>query len=425
MESTDLKATSRILVVDDNPTNRRILVLAMQRAGYEMLEAVDGRAAVDATLEHMPDIVLMDVNMPVLDGFGACEELKANPKTADIPVVFITAKTGVEDIERGFAVGGADYVTKPFYLQEVKARISIHLQLKQAVRDLEQSHTALLQAQKLESIGQLAAGVAHEINTPSQYVGDNLRFLEESFSELAPLLKASQQLAGAVKDGAPEGMELAEALIALHEEADTEYLGEEIPRALQQSIDGIGRVSKIVRAMKEYSHPGVKEATNIDLANSIESTVTVSRNEWRYVADLETEFDPELPPVCCHPGELNQVFLNMIVNAAHAIADAIDGDSGEKGKIRVTTKRDGDMAEVRISDSGSGIPEAARARIFDPFFTTKGVGKGTGQGLAIAYNVVVEQHHGTLAFETELGAGTTFIIRIPIHHTSTTEELAA
>jgi signal transduction histidine kinase len=415
----------RILVVDDNPTNRRILVLSLQKAGYELLEAVDGRQGVDLALAAHPDIVLMDVNMPVLDGFQACAELKADTRTADIPVIFITAKTGAEDIEMGFSVGGADYVTKPFFIREVKARVSIHLQLSRAVKDLAQSHMQLLQAQKLESIGQLAAGIAHEINTPAQYVGDNLRFLEESLAELWPLLTTSRELAAAVSAGSASASDLARGLAEGHAAADTDYLCEEIPRALEQSIDGMGRVSKIVRAMKEYSHPGVKELTNIDLASAIESTITVSANEWKYVAEIETEFDAALPTVQCHPGELNQVFLNMIVNAAHAIADVEGGKDGEKGVIRISTRRDGDMAEIRIADSGTGIPESARERIFDPFFTTKGVGKGTGQGLSIAYVVVVDNHGGTLSFETELGVGTTFIIRIPIAQKIPCQEKAA
>jgi signal transduction histidine kinase len=340
-------------------------------------------------------------------------------------VIFITAKTGAEDIEMGFSVGGADYVTKPFFIREVKARVSIHLQLSRAVKDLAQSHMQLLQAQKLESIGQLAAGIAHEINTPAQYVGDNLRFLEESLAELWPLLTTSRELAAAVSAGSASASDLARGLAEGHAAADTDYLCEEIPRALEQSIDGMGRVSKIVRAMKEYSHPGVKELTNIDLASAIESTITVSANEWKYVAEIETEFDAALPTVQCHPGELNQVFLNMIVNAAHAIADVEGGKDGEKGVIRISTRRDGDMAEIRIADSGTGIPESARERIFDPFFTTKGVGKGTGQGLSIAYVVVVDNHGGTLSFETELGVGTTFIIRIPIAQKIPCQEKAA
>ena len=171
--------------------------------------------------------------------------------------------------------------------------------------------------------------------------------------------------------------------------------------------------------MKEFSHPGTKEKIAVDLAKTIQSTITVASNEWKYVAELVTEFDPALPQVSCLPGEFNQVVLNLIVNAAHAIADVVGEAGNGKGTITVSTRRDGEWAEIRIRDSGTGIPEHARAKIFDPFFTTKGVGKGTGQGLAIAHSVIVEKHGGTIHFETETGKGTTFVIRIPIQSAST------
>ncbi|MEM7307894.1 MAG: DAHL domain-containing protein [Planctomycetota bacterium] len=278
----------------------------------------------------------------------------------------------------------------------------------------------LQQAQKLESIGRLAAGIAHEINTPTQFVGDNTSFLRETFEELMPLLRKADRLADSVRAGdGPEA--LAEELKAEAEEVDLDYLCSEIPRSIEQSLGGIDRVRKIVQSMKEFSHPGVEAMTCIDLNRAIESTITVASNEWKYVAEVETDYDPALPSVPCLPGEFNQVVLNMIVNASHAIADVV-GEEGPRGTIRISTRRDGDGVEVRISDTGTGIPESARAKIFDPFFTTKGVGRGTGQGLAIAHGVVVQKHNGALDFETELGKGTTFIIRLPLEQP--TEELA-
>jgi signal transduction histidine kinase len=196
---------------------------------------------------------------------------------------------------------------------------------------------------------------------------------------------------------------------------DLAYLTEEVPRAINQTLEGVDRVTKIVRAMKEFSHPGVKEKTLADLNKAIENTVTVSRNEWKYVADMITELDSSLPAVPCLVGEFNQVVLNIIINAAHAIQEVVGRDSGRKGTIRVSTHHDPDWVEVRIGDTGGGIPEDIRSRIFDPFFTTKGVGKGTGQGLAIAHSVIMDKHGGTLHFETEMGKGTTFFIRLPLH----------
>jgi PAS domain S-box-containing protein len=270
----------------------------------------------------------------------------------------------------------------------------------------------LRQAHKLESIGQLAAGIAHEINTPTQYIGDNVGFLKGAFEDLTLLLKAYDRLLAAAKGGAltDETVEEVSAAVA---SSDAAYLVEEIPKAIEQTQEGVDRVSSLVGAMKEFSHPDTKEKVGIDLNHAIESTITVARNEWKYVADLETDFDSALPAVSCLPGEINQAILILIVNATHAIADVIAKGGPKRGKIKVQTRKCADWDEVRIQDTGGGIPAAIRGRIFDPFFTTKEIGKGTGQGLAIARSVIVGKHGGTIHFETEEGKGTTFIIRLP------------
>jgi PAS domain S-box-containing protein len=270
----------------------------------------------------------------------------------------------------------------------------------------------LSQGQKLQAVGQLAAGIAHEINTPTQYVGDNLRFLQDSFSDLTKVMDKCDNLRRAHEKGEATS-ELVAELDAAAKEVDLDYIKEEIPNAFKESLAGVERVTKIVRAMKEFSHPGSAEKAQADINKAIESTVTVARNEWKYVADVEMDFDPELPPVPCILGDFNQVILNMIVNAAHAIAGVIGDGSDGKGKIKISTRRDGDSADIRVSDTGTGIPKEAQSRVFDPFFTTKQVGKGTGQGLAIAHDVIVEKHGGSLTFETEEGKGTTFIVRLP------------
>jgi PAS domain S-box-containing protein len=274
----------------------------------------------------------------------------------------------------------------------------------------------LVQAQKLESIGHLAAGIAHEINTPTQFVGDNVRFLSDSFSDIGLVLEQYQRLLDAAKTGGcPEA--LIESCEAANRGADLAYLLAEIPKAIEQSAEGIDRVATIVRAMKEFAHPGNTEKAAVNLNKAIESTVTVARNEWKYVANLHTDLDPSLPLVPCLVGEFNQVVLNMIVNATHAIADAVKG-AGGKGTITIGTSHVGDFVEVRIADTGMGIPESIRHKIFDPFFTTKEVGKGTGQGLAIARSVVVDKHGGTIAVDSAVGKGTTFLIRLPLNSLS-------
>jgi PAS domain S-box-containing protein len=269
----------------------------------------------------------------------------------------------------------------------------------------------LAQARKLESIGQLAAGVAHEINTPIQFVGDNTRFLQTTFDDLQRLLAAYRRLRDAVATGEAVGARL-EDVDRLEQAVDIGYLVDEIPRATAQTLDGVTRVATIVRALKTFAHPDQKDMVPVDINQALASTLVVARSEVKYVADVVTEL-ADLPMVTCLPGEMNQVFLNLITNAAHAIADVVAGTE-HRGTIRVTTARDGSDVVVTVSDTGTGIPEAIRDRIFDPFFTTKPVGRGTGQGLALARSVVVDQHGGRLSFETAPGRGTTFTVRLPI-----------
>ncbi len=270
----------------------------------------------------------------------------------------------------------------------------------------------LLETQKLGAIGQLAAGVAHEINTPMQFIGDNLHFAKSSVDDLLRLLQL-YKAATADAETAALGSARLEELQAAELDADFEYACEALPGTLERSLAGVDRVTTIVRAMKAFAHPGGEELAPTDLKALIESTVIVATNEWKYVAEVDLELCPDLPPVRCIAGEINQVVLNLIVNASHAIADVV-GSSGNKGKISIYTGEVDGCAEIRVGDTGTGIPEAARAKVFEPFFTTKELGKGTGQGLAMAYNCIVKRHRGTINFETELGVGTTFVIRIPL-----------
>lgn len=286
-------------------------------------------------------------------------------------------------------------------------------------RERHQIEIQLRHAQKLEAIGQLAAGIAHEINTPTQFIGDNARFLKEAFQDLQPLFQLQPRLLTAAQEGTlplPLATELSVAL----QTADLNYLVDEIPKALRQSLDGVERVSGIVHAMKEFSHPGSAEKARVDLNHAIATTLTVCRNEWKHVAEVVTRFEPKLPLVPAFASDLNQVFLNLVVNATHAIADLPKERRSGKGVITIETKKAEDEVEIRIADTGTGIPTEHQARIFEPFFTTKGVGKGTGQGLALTHAVVVNKHGGSIRFETEPGRGTTFILRLPLTPTHET-----
>lgn len=271
----------------------------------------------------------------------------------------------------------------------------------------------LVQAQKLESIGQLAAGVAHEINTPMQYVADNIRFLNESFDGLLRVVAAYADAADQTDDQTDIQTRLQNAA-AVAEAADLTFLRAEIPSALSQSIEGINRIADIVRAMKGFSHPGTVAKEPAHLNEAIESTVIVSRHRWKYVADVQLDLAPDLPRVACHLGEINQVILNLIVNAADAIADVVGEASDRRGSIRISTRHDGEHAVITIADSGGGIPHEIKNRIFDPFFTTKGVGKGTGQGLAICHNTIVVRHAGRISVESTPGVGSSFTIHLPL-----------
>jgi PAS domain S-box-containing protein len=289
------------------------------------------------------------------------------------------------------------------------------------VTDHKKMESQLQQSHKMEAIGQLAAGIAHEINTPVQFVGDNTRFFQESFGDLIRIIKKQQELLEAAKTNSltAEAVEKTEQLI---EEIDLEYLEEEIPVAIQHSLKGVERIAKIVQAMKIFAHPGMVAKELVDLNKEIEKTITITRNEWKYVAELKTDFDESLPLVPCFRAEFNQVILNMIVNAAHAIAEKNRDDESQPGTIHIRTIQAGDQAKICKGDTGAGIPEEIRHKIFDLFFTTKEPGKGTGQGLAISHSVIVEKHNGSLTLETRQGEGTTFIIGLPLTADPVTNE---
>jgi len=271
----------------------------------------------------------------------------------------------------------------------------------------------LAHAQKMKTIGQLAAGIAHEINTPTQYIGDNARFLQHAFSDVSTLLDAYDRLLQAAHEDAVTDQLLDEVEEKLRS-TDLDYLGVEIPQAIEQSLQGVQHVASIVSAINEFSHPDAGRKQAIDLNHAVEAAITLCCNEWKYVADVITAFDPQMPPVCCLPSDINRVVVNLVVNAAHAIAEASRHGVDGKREIIVRTRRDGPWAEIRVEDTGTGIPAEIRDRVFDPFFTTKDVGQGTGQGLALTHAIVVEKHKGTIHFESEVGRGTTFIVRLPI-----------
>lgn len=269
----------------------------------------------------------------------------------------------------------------------------------------------LSQGQKLESIGRIAAGVAHEINTSAQFVSDSVRFVRHALKDVPRALADYRSLAA----GVLSGQDVTAAARKAHdtdEAADVDYFLKNAPDALDRALEGIGRVGTIVRAMTEFAHPDTRTKTEVDLNRAIKTTLNMARNEYKSVAELETDFG-DLPTVFCHAGEINQVVLNLLLNAAHAISDVVAGTTN-KGCITVRTRALGDFVEVSIGDTGDGIPESVRDRIFEPFVTTKEVGRGAGQGLALSRAIVVDKLKGSLHFETRTGIGTIFFIRLPV-----------
>lgn len=300
---------------------------------------------------------------------------------------------------------GADITAKR---EEMRKKQALQQQLVEEMRERERMGTELQLAQKLESVGRLAAGVAHEINTPIQYVGDSVHFLRSAYDDLNQLLDGCRRAVDALPAGAEQ-----DALKAVVAEAaarhDLDFLRGEIPRAFERTFDGVERVTNIVKAMKEFAHPDEKEHSPSDLNHALRTTLLVASNEYKYLARIETDF-AELPLVTCNVGELNQVFLNLIVNAAHAIHDA--GRDVSTGCIHVSTGLDGDTALIRIRDNGCGVPPENLSKLYDPFFTTKEVGRGTGQGLAITHSILVDKHGGDISVQSTVGLGTEFTLRL-------------
>jgi PAS domain S-box-containing protein len=270
----------------------------------------------------------------------------------------------------------------------------------------------LMQTSQLEAIGQMAAGIAHEINTPTQLVGSNLRYIRQQLADILSLIDMAGELNNSVKQGTATP-EMGFMLQKAADEAHVEFFRQEAPKAISDSLEGIDRISHIVSAMRYFSHPATEMKVKGDVNQIIQNALSLSRNEWKNVAEIETDLDESLPPIDCHPSELSQTILNLIINAVHAIKDVTKDAPGTKGKISIQTCQAGHAIEIRVSDTGTGIPEEIRDKVFNPFFTTKDVGVGTGQGLALCYTAIVKKHGGTIEFETEIGRGTTFIIHIP------------
>lgn len=404
-------ATSHFMIIDAQKAGRPIVYVNRSLArdhGYDPAELI-GRNVSTLTLKYKSEEDLERLRRAIETGSAVRLEAEATRRDGSPFWVGFHAAP-LRDVNgkiTHYVTIGADITSR---LEAERRKSELQEQLYAEMRERERMAIELRLAQKLESVGRLAAGLAHEINTPTQYVGDSVCFLRSAFDDLATLFNAYREVVKNLPAQSRNESAL-QAITAIETAIDFEFLRGEVPRAIERAIEGTDRVAAIVRAMKEFAHPDASEHSPADLNHAIETTLAVARNEYKYVATIVSRLG-ELPPVTCNIGELNQVFLNLIVNAAHAIADA-GKDTGE-GRITVATSLDGDHVGVLIGDNGCGIPPENLDKIFDPFFTTKEVGRGTGQGLAIARSIVVEKHGGDINVHSEVGAGTRFVLRLPV-----------
>lgn len=404
-------ATSHFLILDARKPGAPIVYVNRALArdhGYEPDELV-GKSVGALTLQYKSEEEREQLRRAIEAGQTVRVEAEAVRRNGScFWVGFYTAPLrNIAGEITHYVVVGADITAR---LEAERRKKELQGQLSEEMRERERMAIELQLAHKFQSVGRLAAGLAHEINTPIQYVADSVYFLRSAFEDLAKLFKTCRDAVCSPPAGARD--ESAVRTIAdIETTIDFEFLKLEVPRAFERTLEGANRVASVVRAMKEFAHPDASEHGPADLNRALQTTLEVARSEYKYVATVVTQLD-ELPSVICNVGELNQVFLNLIVNAAHAIEDA--GRDASDGRITITTAVGGDYAEVVIGDNGCGIAEENLDKMFDPFFTTKEVGRGTGQGLVIARSIVIDRHGGDIKVHSELGAGTRFILRLPI-----------
>ncbi|MBD2083410.1 response regulator [Coleofasciculus sp. FACHB-542] len=428
-----------VLVVDDNPTNLELLYNALGSSGYEVLVEMDGFSGIEQAKNYPPDLILLDVQMPGIDGFETCRKLQLDPSTKNIPVIFMTALTDTTDKVKGLHLGAVDYITKPFRHEEALARIQTHLKIrrlsleleqqKQELEEIVQKRTAeltctlqelkktqlqLIQNEKLSTIGQLVSGIAHEINNPVGCISGNLEQASLAVKDAVDYIRLYQ-----AKFPNP-GIEIEQKA----EEIDLEYLLEDLPKMFLSMHTGIDRIRNISTSLRTFSRADVDYKVSVDIHEGLESTLMILQHRlkaqnYRPAIQIIKNYG-EIPKVECYLGQLNQVFMNILANAIDAVEEANLGHTYEAIKensnhiIIQTEMKDEHQVAVRIADNGMGMTKDIKQRIFDHLFTTKPVGKGTGLGLTIAHQIIVEKHGGTLEVNSEWGRGTEFVVTLPI-----------
>lgn len=427
----DMHKNATILIVDDNESNVKVLCYAIAASGWKTLVAFNGESAIIQAEEFQPDLILLDVMMPDMDGFETCNQLKSSSKTCEIPVIFMTALVDIFDKIKGLSIGGVDYVTKPFHIEEVLARIHIHLQLRslnkqleqqkqdlevrvnertteltQAILELKQSQIQIIQSEKLSTLGQLIAGVAHDINNPTSFITCNLSLLSEYTSLLIQHLQLYQQT-------------YPQPSLEISQNASKIFLDElvvDIPEVIDSMKNGVDRIYEISTSLRVFSHSNNLTKSRFDVHEGIESTLTILKYRLRAVNNR-----PEIKIIRkytnssiieCYPGQLNQVLMNIISNAIDAFEEC---EYQQEMMISIETSRDDKNLTISIKDNGIGMSNDVQSNIFEQFFTTKIVGKGTGLGLSISHHIIEDKHQGKLSCVSKLGEGSEFVIKIPIN----------
>ncbi|MGB0561260.1 MAG: hybrid sensor histidine kinase/response regulator [Spirulinaceae cyanobacterium] len=422
---------AQILIVDDNPTNLKVLSDSLKAVGHKVLVAKSGVRAL-RTLENIkPDIILLDVMMPELNGFETCQQIKADERLQDIPVIFMTALTEIESKVKGLQLGAVDYLTKPLQHEEVLVRVNNHVQLyrlkqnlaqqvfertaelEDAMKHLQQAQTQLVYREKMSTLGEMVAGVAHEINNPVGFIAGNLPLAQEYVAALRQALQHYQA----------EFPQLPAAMETELADLEIDYVEEDLPQILTSMQAGCDRLTQLVLSLRTFARTDDKQAEPTDIHAGLDATLTILSNRLKAIktrpkVQIVRNYG-EIPDVVCYGGPLNQVFMNILANAIDAFDEANQGKTyyeieANLNQITIATSVVNKQVEIQIQDNGCGMTPETVERIFEQGFTTKDVGKGTGLGMAIAHQIIMEKHGGMLTCTSELGQGTTFMITLPL-----------
>ncbi|HIG31769.1 MAG TPA: response regulator [Verrucomicrobiales bacterium] len=422
---SDQTESTSIIIVDDTPANLTLLGEMLREKGFKVRPFPRGRLALTAAANDPPSLILLDINMPEMDGYEVCERLKSDPRLSEIPVIFISSLNETLDKVKAFQKGGVDYIIKPFQLEEVNARVDTHLQLRRFQKELRQRNQTLeetlsrlramqaqlVQSEKMASLGVLTAGIAHEINNPVNFINASAKGLCDALRDIMTVVKRYDEL---TPDSVSEQLE---TINRLKGELGFNELLEGVAELSSNIYTGVQRTSDIVKGLRTFSRFDQVGKISVDLHEGIDSTLMILRHRYEGSINIEKHYG-KLPRIVCHPGKLNQTFMNLLVNAIDAINSKKTAFDSETIRIETQYINDSDpcRAVISFSDTGPGIPKEAMDRLFDPFFTTKDVGRGTGLGLSISLGIV-ENHGGILTAECEPGRGSTFRISIPVSGT--------